>query len=187
MEQERLKIVKQINKFIEQEMLPTVLQNTSYIFLDIDGVLNTYRHRLLQEEATGDSSIHNWCPQACHNLLKLCREYDIHIIISSNWKDQYELEEIRRFFEKNGVPSDNIIDKTPSEVEEHKAAEYRGLEIQQWLNKNAPDGASYVIIDDESTILSAQKDHFVRVDPEEGLADPEAIAKVREILSNGEK
>ncbi len=163
------------------------MQNTSYIFLDIDGVLNTYRHRLLQEEVTGDSSMHNWCPQACNNLLQLCREYDVHIIISSNWKDQYELEEIREYFEKNGIPSDSIIDKTPSEVEVHKAAEYRGLEIQQWLNKNAPNGASYVIIDDESTILSAQKEHFVHVDPEEGLADPGAVAKISQILSNGEK
>lgn len=175
------------NMHRRKKYIPTILKDISYIFLDIDGVLNTWRHRLRQEEKTGDSSIHNWCPEACKNLRKLCEEYDVQIVISSNWKDQYELEEIKRFFKKNGLPSEYIIDMTPSEVERHEAAEYRGLEIQQWLNRNGSDDASYLIIDDESTILSAQKEHFIRVNPEDGLANPEVVAKARKILSNGEK
>lgn len=159
----------------------------SYIFLDIDGVLNTYRHLLRQKEITGESSIHNWCPEACENLLELLREYDVRIVISSNWKDQHKLEEIREFFDKNGIPSAYILDVTPSEVEEHEAAEYRGIEIRKWLKQNASGDTSYLIIDDESTILTAQKDHFVRVNPEEGLASGEAVAKARKILSNGQK
>lgn len=167
-------------------MKPYALQSSNpYIFLDIDGVLNTYRHRNHQKEITGRSSIRNWCPDACQNLLLLCREFDADIIVSSNWKDMYGLSELKNYFEFNGIPSGYVTDLTPSEVERHEGAEYRGLEIQQWLNQYAPEDASYLIIDDQSTILSAQKKRFIKVNPEVGFADPGALEKALQILGNG--
>ena len=158
-----------------------------YIFLDIDGVLNTYHHRIRQKQFGGKSSIHNWCPISCDNIVNLCREFDAHIIISSNWKDLYKLEEMQKIFEDNGIPSSLIMDMTPSEVERHDGAEFRGVEIQRWLDEHAPDHQSFLIIDDDSTVLDSQKQRLVQVDPEDGFANPKALDKARHILSNGRK
>src|SRR5699024_1457220 len=112
-------------------------------------------------------------------------KYSAHIIVSSNWKDQYELEELREYFEANHIPARFIEDMTPSEVERHSGAEYRGIEIQQWLDENAEEDASYLIIDDDSTMLPSQRKHLVQVNPEDGFANPGAVAKAERILSNG--
>lgn len=161
------------------------LEPRPYIFLDIDGVLNTYHHRIRQKQFAGKSSIHVWCPDSCRNIVRLCKEFNANIVISSNWKDQYQLEELKEIFERNDIPADYIMDLTPSEVERHSGAEYRGREIQRWLDEHVPDGVPYLIIDDDSTVLESQKDHLVQVNPEDGFANPQAVARARRILSNG--
>lgn len=156
-----------------------------YIFLDIDGVLNTGNHRLRQKESTGRSSVKNWCPEACRNITRLSMEFDADIIISSNWKDQYELEELKQHFEKNGVPSHLIKDLTPSEVDRHEGAEFRGEEIQQWLDDHAGPETSFLIIDDNDLEPARMESHLVQVDPENGFADSKAMQQARKILRNG--
>lgn len=74
---------------------------------------------------------------------------------------------------------------TPSEVERHSGAEYRGIEIQRWLNDNAKEDISYLIIDDDSTVLPSHRKHLVQVNPLDGFANPGAVAKAERILSNG--
>jgi hypothetical protein len=163
----------------------TNLSKASYIFLDIDGVLNTYHYRARQKELTGQSSPKNWCPSACANIVRLVELHGAGVVVSSNWKDLYKLPELRDLFANNGIPASYIIDLTPSEVPVHAGAGFRGIEIQRWLDDHSVNGSPYLIIDDDSTVLPSHMSHLVQVNPEDGFANPEAFAKARKILGNG--
>jgi hypothetical protein len=121
----------------------------SYIFVDIDGVLNTRSHLIHQMKSTGECTAKNWFPKSCSNLVRLCEYFDARIVVSSNWRHQYTLNELRQFFASNNIPKRYVVDVTPSAVIQADGENYcRGHEIKDWLDNHAPLNASYLIIDD---------------------------------------
>src|SRR5208283_4739445 len=105
------------------------------LFLDIDGVLNSYNTRNFGEELS---------PTPCKNLnLLLEKEPDLKIVISSSWRI-WGIDYMEKVFSKNGIKSAcKIIDITGNENG------IRGHQIQCWLDRN-PGVTNFVIIDDSA-------------------------------------
>ena len=113
----------------------------------------------------------------------LCEHYNANIVITSSWRHEYTLKQLKEFFESNNIPDKFIIDVTNSIAPQQDGNNYcRGHEIQYWLDNNSSVETSYVIIDDEATFLESQQDYLVRVDKHKGFSTKEAVTKASNIL-----
>ncbi len=156
------------------------------IFLDIDGVLNTYRSYL----ATGSQE--TWDMVACkflQNLLTL--NTDIKIVVTSTWRYS---DDCLMHFEYNGFVKSmfhkhwrTLSHQQFKDYEEYKNKSFserfeRGREIDNWLNNpEHSDVTHYCIIDDDNDMLPKQQKHFVYIMAENGISDNN-MEKILEIL-----
>ncbi len=121
----------------------------SYLFLDIDGVLNSERF-LYKTKKARDEVIewnkelrlrHALDPEALGRLTVImdrCRGegFNTKIVMSTSWRLQNTVGDFRRAFIANGFSKElalRIIDKTPYRID-GDCTNRRGLEIQQWLD-----------------------------------------------------
>lgn len=125
------------------------------LFLDVDGVLNSYK-------TGGMYALKRNC---LRRLQKIVEETGCEIVLSSTWrKDEYALRRLKRVLAYRGI---KIKDTAPIFQKG-----FRGLEIQAWLVSNpSPDGYKFAIVDDDSDMLDHQLPHFFQTDPEYGLTD----------------
>lgn len=107
------------------------------IFLDIDGVLVTNRSLMAGNEYRFDK-------ECVKNLLEILTITGAKIVISSSWREDRTLNQLKLLFENNGL-GDNIIDITPI----HGDHEIRGSEIKAFLDRSDLKIDKFVIIDDE--------------------------------------
>lgn len=119
-----------------------------YIFLDVDGVLNS--EHTLDDRSTFNASI--ICDQYLENLRKIVEETDAKLVLSSSW---------RVYFDKNIDNPINIFGITllhalsKHNLKLHAATPFvkgefsneRGLEIKTYIEQNKI--TDYVVIDDE--------------------------------------
>ena len=124
------------------------------IFLDFDGVLN-------RDE---DSYHLEFEPENAKNFLDLLRRVPADIVVISSWRKKMSLEEIRKFFNANGLPGDRVISK----VGDPNLPGGRGKEIDLWLDAH-PDVSNYVVIDDNDTDLGRYRDCLVQPESSNGL------------------
>jgi hypothetical protein len=111
------------------------------IFLDVDGVLNTYQSR----EELGWKSV---SPYLVGNLNEIVRATGAKIVISSTWRLLDNIERLRVILSDAGLENvdEVVIDMTPrSSPKGH----YRGFQIQDWLDAH-PEVTKFVILDDDS-------------------------------------
>jgi dsDNA-binding SOS-regulon protein len=137
------------------------------VFLDFDGVL----HRL----TTGTF---RKLPLFCEFLRQ---NEDVSIVISSTWRLQYPLEELREFFEAD--VRDQIIDVTPDLTVSAgliALGATRCEEISNWLARNR-DVTRWAILDDESGLFKNHRDRLVLTDASEGLV-PANLAALSALL-----
>lgn len=143
------------------------------IFLDIDGVLNT--------EFQDKDEYGFLFNQECVNNLKLILENTgAWIVLSSTWRMAGH-KVIWQMWKDRGLPG-VILDLTTRKTDNH-----RGEEIAQWVQPclYIPD-FNYVILDDNSDMLSHQLDHFICVDVLDGLSLEDANRAI-EILNKHEQ
>lgn len=148
-----------------------------FLFLDIDGVLNSECFFCLS--ASGDRShnfdeipsLDSFCKdfidrEAVEKVMKICSETGAEIVLSSSWRSDDKCFERLR-------PTGLVIErKTPSLFWKYQTYLCRGHEIEEYLKKNPSEG--YCILDDDSDMLESQKDHFVHIDECFGLTDEDA-------------
>jgi hypothetical protein len=142
----------------------------SYLFLDIDGVLNSqlYYERLRDSGRlrTDESDLD---PTAIGFLNNFIADTDVEVVISSTWRIGSTVHELQGVLEDSGFEG-TILDLTPSL---NFMGAVRGNEIYQWIQENVKDYTSiyndYVIFDDDSDMLLWQKDSFFRTDGYVGL------------------
>lgn len=136
-----------------------------YLFLDIDGVLNT--NSSLMENV-------HLLPEKVKMLQAIVDDTKCQIIISSSWRISLELRTLKELLYRSGLRSRfQIIGVT------RNFSGCRGEEVQEFLLENPCD--SYVILDDSTDFLEIQKDNLVRIDPEIGLTWQDAM-RVRDLL-----
>lgn len=170
-----------------------------YLFLDIDGVLNTIRYSNYlidhdEDEVDEDGALFD--PEAVNNLAYIIENVpDVKIIISSTWRLK-GWEWMIRLWKKRKLPStiysftpvlevvcfvDKINRKDTSSVYPYGT---RALEVNEWLRLYAGQNTlsyKYVILDDFNDFLVMQQEHVIITDPYWGITK-EDVVKALEIL-----
>lgn len=124
------------------------------IFLDIDGVLNTFEKVVELSLPLQRSSV--------EVLNQLIEKSGAKVVISSSWRLYYDLEKIEEILENFGFVGE-IIGKTPV----LKGSE-RGEEIKTWLQVKGANTQGFVILDDHGDMSDIRR-YLVRTSPNEGL------------------
>ena len=156
------------------------------IFLDIDGVLNSFRwHNSESNETQADRFGRAFDPVAVANLSKIVEETGADIVISSSWKC-FGLDGMQEMWKERNLPG-KVIGITPNTVsdemllyadlENMELGVIRGNEIKEWLSRHRHI-SQYVIIDDMDDMLPEQQYHVVLTDPLIGLSKCDAMKAI---------
>lgn len=138
-----------------------------YIFLDMDGVLNTGRNDCLDPEGNG----HPFDSEAVSNLGRIVRETGAQIVISSSWRHM-GFGKLREMWRRWGLPGD-VRGVTPGVWGEEVSFPTRGDEIKAWLEK-CPAPVSYVVLDDFDEHVAGQEGRWIVVNPHTGISGNDA-------------
>lgn len=148
-----------------------------YLFLDIDGVLNsertvhahqclTHAGRVKHDMVLGKPFDPFWDETAVKMLKVTQADIGFKIVISSTWRIIMSLNAFHTIFDFYGWDTrDIIVGKTDSDYYTK-----RGSQIEMWLQQNANPEDKYCILDDDSDMLAHQEKHFVKVSYREGLS-----------------
>lgn len=144
-----------------------IMPDTKYIFLDIDGTLNTGRSDYLSPEKYG----HHFDDVAVQNLRCIIESTGATIVISSSWR-YMGISRLRELWQKWKLPGE-IHGCTPGVWGDETVFDTRGEEIRQWLVENASEPISYVIIDDmgKTEATEEQRSRWITVDPHCGISE----------------
>lgn len=168
-----------------------------YLFLDLDGVLNTwqYSNYLLKNGLSEfDENGSLFDPETIKNLQLIIDSTHALIVLSSTWRfDGYQA--MKKMWSERNLPGE-IIGITPhlttAKFEDVDTSEFwqkhpigsRGIEIDEWLRLNTNqklEPFTYAILDDEDDFLLHQIEHVVLTDPMKGITK-EVANKVIAIL-----
>lgn len=138
------------------------------LFLDIDGVLNSERHRetvivnrLLADENSIDS-------EAVKILQSLVEEYsDLRIVISSSWRKICSIAELKAMLQDKGLDSSKIIEYTPVIHNTQRGEEIKSWLKGQFIKSNFPVH-QFVILDDDDD-MGSLKNHLIQTDYKVGI------------------
>lgn len=171
-----------------------------YLFLDIDGVLNTMRYSDYLTEHDKDDTDEDGAlfdPEAVANLETIIKNVpDVKIIISSTWRFKGG-EWMKELWKKRHLPG-KLYSFTPAlefvRFQDVVSKDYsesvypygtRGLEIGEWLRLNIrsnPLVYRYVIIDDEDDFPSEYNDHVILTNPYYGITKETALQVIENLL-----
>lgn len=160
------------------------------LFLDFDGVLNSYQsahfwHNKRDQKRWENELYLEWqgslkeylaqefCPIALSNVEELIRRVpDLKVVVSSTWRLGETVESLKKIVAPAKLLADAIIDVTPS------FRGPRGLEIQAWLDKH-PEVSQFVIVDDDADMVHLTP-RLVLIDSKNGFifTDMENAAKM---------
>lgn len=147
-----------------------------YLFLDIDGVLNsersvaahgrlTHSGRVKHDMLIGHTPEPMWDDLAVMLLRTAQAAIGFKIVISSTWRITFSLADFHTVFDLYGWDTRDIITgKTGTENGP------RGQQIKNWLDTHGKFPYQYCIIDDDSDMLEHQQPFFVKTRFENGLS-----------------
>jgi histidinol phosphatase-like enzyme len=150
-----------------------------YIFLDIDGVLNSTEYweseeRRKESEGMSDAQIMliaHWIhldPKALKLVNDLVDRSGAKVILSSTWRAKYSHEEITKMMQDRGATFE-VIDSTPQLFGKVNSPRIpRGKEIGAYLDHLRFKPESFVIIDDHDDMLGL-KDSLVKTNAKYGI------------------
>lgn len=147
------------------------------IFLDIDGVLNSWDSRKVNIELSKHPE--HYCDMPSRpmidNLNHIIDDTDAYIVISSTWRLLCGHTGMDYILYLCGVRPDRVIGITPNT----KMGGNRGLDIQTWMDEH-PNTAieSFVILDDNSD-MGELLPFLVLTDPDKGLTKKDAIKAIK--------
>lgn len=150
-----------------------------YLFLDIDGVLNSERSigdigklvhagRFKRDLTLNGQADPGWCESSIRYLRKAQEAVGFKIVISSTWRFTLPVRDFHLAFDYYGWDTrDIIIGKTDED------AGCRGDQIKRWLDNHGKFPFSYCILDDSTDMLDKQMPFFVRTNFTVGLEESE--------------
>lgn len=139
------------------------MRDGPFLFLDIDGVLNSYAY-FQAKQARGEPGPLGIDPAAVVHLQRVVDETGCQVVLSSTWRlgPPGTLSNVRGQLIAAGMRHPcPLIDRTPDLSERHRPgsalwmATKRGDEVKHWLDVMGYDGP-YVCIDDDSDFLPGQ-------------------------------
>lgn len=147
-----------------------------YLFLDIDGVLNTGRYSDYLEKkgmCETDADGYLFDPEAVQNLKRIIEATDAKIVITSTWRLDGDMQALWR----NRNLAGEVIGITPTLLREKAIGKinvyygHRGMEVEAWLEDNAIAPYKYAILDDEDDYLPHQAEHLILTEPMTGITE----------------
>jgi hypothetical protein len=144
------------------------------LFLDIDGVLN--RCDFKPSRKVG---LRSWIePDLAARLNQVLATLDAKIVLSTSWRIDSNLDELREELRAAGVDHTRLLDMTPDLL-----ADERWPEIDAWMRNHRIAPEAVVIVDDfyEMGPLAGRT---VMTDPERGL-DEAAASAVLALFASG--
>lgn len=149
-------------------------------FLDIDGVIATdnEQYNIITKDFMNDNAwakalmvpypFNDDCVQILNDIIE---QTDADIVLSSDWKKHWILEQLDTIFKRNGVI------KSPIDITEFiycsmsNYEQNRAYQIEEYIKKN--NIKNYVIVDDMDLkyYLETSNKHFVRTDGEFGIKE----------------
>lgn len=119
------------------------------IFVDIDGPL---AYGFWERGIRINENLrlpYSWEKKDCDALTEIIKRTDAKVVISSDWKKHYTLEELGLFFEFYGIP--NVIIGATHERKAKLSSTLqhdRAYQIRDWLEEHAGEIETWVAIDD---------------------------------------
>ena len=144
-----------------------------YLFLDIDGVLNSvswYREEWSKNHAYPQGDFDPKCVELVNRIVE---ETGCKVVVSSSWRTESNLQSI---FDKVGLEF-KIHSITPF-------GSHRGCEIQEWLDSQT-EPYVYAIVDDDRDMLSHQRKYFIKTNTAIGITD-EDVRHIINILNRND-
>ena len=159
------------------------------IFLDIDGVLATNKefvtnrtkfreNHLWAKELRVPYGFNKGCVDVFNEILDIT---NAEIVISSDWRVHWDLDELDKIFKVNGVKKSPIFStiknkrKMSSELEDDRV-----YQINEWVKFNNPE--KWVALDDMN--LSSLGPNFFRTKDSEGLKQTGLKNKIIKVLND---
>ena len=140
-----------------------------YLFLDVDGVLNSEESRIAR---SGKKMSHQESMMSAHLSDPLVARLDTFldktnasVVVSSTWRLVYPLYQIMKIMCEHGFKHEaNVVGATPYGGKE------RGWEILSWMQEHCLTPDDVVIFDDCGDMVHL-KSRLVQTDPNVGLQD----------------
>lgn len=120
------------------------------IFVDIDGPLAW--GTLNEDKVQINSELklpYPWVKEECDALTQIINSTGAKVVISSDWKKHYSLQELGQIFEFYGIPN-VIIDKTSTrKAKLSSISEWdRAIQIMDWVREHNTEIKSWIALDD---------------------------------------
>lgn len=151
------------------------------IFLDFDGVLNTYSYLFLTD---GDAPEQGLDPKAIRHVNEIIRQTGAVVVLSTAWRYQHSQGRLATMLERRGlhgaITEGKVIDVTPEPVQ-FVIHEPRENEVRAWLAKH-PEVESFVVLDDLNE-FKGMTDRHVHTSPSKGLLAAHVDVAVRTLLT----
>lgn len=140
------------------------------IFLDIDGVICTYRSHFAN---AGSGLMLDWDATSCDLLRVLCRRTDARIVVSSTWRLGHHHDDLFRQLRKYNLFDHLFASPREDSLGVHWRTasipgQVRGVEVDEWLTRHSAV-SNYVILDDSTDFLPHQMERFVNTEHVEGF------------------
>ena len=152
------------------------------LILDFDGVINTFcPHPGHERIYVFDQHLDDkYVPCLAKNVAKLCKKYDLKIVVSSAWREYYKFYELEHILKYMKIDAE-LIDITTSYTLDDNYDKNRGRQVQNWTSNNEHD--LLLILDDNRHAGYMNESFFVLCDKNKGF-DDEAFAKAEIILDS---
>lgn len=154
------------------------------IFLDIDGVLNSDLWEKSSNHKANNYPFNQFDPKAIKLFNKVVNETKAKIVLSSTWRLNHSLPEMKDIFKSVGIVCD-IIAFTP-DLKTNNDAIIRGNEILKWCKENEETigckhlhYTDFAILDDNDDMLLWQNNYFFQTDRLCGLSPTVAKKIIR--------
>lgn len=123
------------------------------IFLDIDGVVSLSGDKMVRTQITPElTTPYMWNEQACEIVERILHSTGAEIVLSSDWRKHYRLQEMRAIMQANGISGGRLVGYTSIDPAYAKSrglgsmAIYRSKEINEWLGLHGVK--QWVAVDD---------------------------------------
>lgn len=163
------------------------------IFLDIDGVLactsdyfRSVKNFWEKYDFARDIGMQYRFNEGCVKVLnKILEITDADIVLTSDWRDDYDLQTLDNIFKFNKViksPIDvtDIYSKTMQELEKFRASEINDYIYKKNIN-------NYVILDDLDLSPYVSEEKFIKTIVREGIKQSNIKEKILKILEYEQK
>jgi len=145
-----------------------VRKTARFVFLDVDGVLNSieWQHELHEQGKRRDMHPDDLInPEMMERLNRIVEVGKADVVVSSAWRTARRVEQLQALFERHGFRG-KVVGKTG-----HGFNGERGMQILNWLELTGNEKAIVVVLDDEESDMGQVLGVLVKTDGQVGLTD----------------